>query len=118
MDNLEKYLEFFESCINNDKVGTIIKEEGHIPFVNYHKTVSDFLQDFYDSELLDKDYVENMNKFNNIIDTKKISSKLDIATMLTHIVRKDRFVEGYLLKNIVNGTIYRILVKTSDDSLV
>jgi hypothetical protein len=85
-----------------------------MPFVNYHKTVSDFIQDFYDSELLDIDYVENMNKFNNVINTEKISSKLDIATMLTHIVRKDRFVEGYLLKNIVNGTIYNILVKIYD----
>ena len=118
--NLEKllnYKEYFKNYSEQAKPARVHQEkteEGHLtmPFFVKEEEMNNFIQDFYDSNLLDKDYRSHLEEKN--IQVKAIKdfepySKEDLCAILTYIVRADRFSEGFFIRKAKDGSIYQIL---------
>ena len=67
---------------------------------------------FYDSDLLDKEYMENEK---NIKDKNidELGYK-EIGTMLTAIIRGDRFCSGLIYSKVKDGTILKLLERLQE----
>ena len=74
---------------------------------NPGEKLKNFIRYFYDSDLLDKEYLEN----EKIIKEKNISelSYKEIGTMLTAIIRGDRFCSGLIYSKVQDGTFLKLL---------
>ena len=105
----DDYLEFFKNATNTDIAGEWITGEDMFPHVKYHQTVRDFLNDFYDAYDLDHHYLENYEDIKN----REIDqlTRNELLTLLTYIIRSEKFFEGALLEEINNGTVYCILLQ-------
>lgn len=71
-----------------------------------------FVRYIYDSDLLDKEYMENEK---NIKDKNvdELGYK-EIGTMLTAIIRGDRFCSGLIYSKVKDGTLLRLLERLKD----
>lgn len=71
-----------------------------------------FVRYFYDSDLLDKEYMENEK---NIKDKNvdELGYK-EIGTMLTAIIRGDRFCSGLIYSKVKDGTLLKLLERLKD----
>lgn len=105
MTNLHKYLPKLQEIIGTEQETITVKGNTYIKTPDWN---SDFIIDFHDNEEVDTNYMENYEKINK---DKEIESytKEELWTMLTYYIRKDRFVEGSLNKEMRNGTIYKIV---------
>ncbi len=63
----------------------------------------EWIQKFYELELIDKDYVKNIKR-SNTKSTNEMTLN-DVLTILTWIIRQDRFCDGLLATNVESGTI-------------
>lgn len=115
---LTKYLEFFK--IRNDYGNWVFNNVNQrtnddliqVPYVQYNEKIYDFIEAFYHSELVDQDYISHLRQNNyttfNISEIKNLSED-ELLTLLTLIIRGERFCEGLLDAKIRNGTIEAIL---------
>lgn len=115
---LTKYLEFFK--IRNDHGNWVFNNVNQrtnddliqVPYVQYNENIYDFIEAFYHSELVDQDYIRHLRQNNhttfNISEIKNLSED-ELLTLLTWIIRGERFCEGLLDAKIRNGTIEAIL---------
>lgn len=115
---LTKYLEFFK--IRNDYGNWVFNNVNQrtnddliqVPYVQYNEKIYDFIEAFYHSELVDQDYISHLRQNNyttfNISEIKNLSGD-ELLTLLTLIIRGERFCEGLLDAKIRNGTIEAIL---------
>lgn len=92
-----------------------------MPSVDYYEIVMAYYQDVYKVfEELDVDYaavLENtgMDKVNNLEEYDISTADGDvILCLLLHVIRRDRFCEGYLNRFIENGVIQQWLLKLRD----
>lgn len=87
-----------------------------MPYVAYNREVADFLKAVYDDNLMDKEYNKHIEE-NGIDLSKQLIKDIDISnmgakmvlTLLTYIIRSDRFCEGALKSAIESGTITKLL---------
>jgi len=79
------------------------------PYIKFNSEVRDFIKTFYNSEYVDDDYIENMNEISDYRNVNEEHTILELSTILTYIIRRDRFVTGLLLAHIEDGLIFRIL---------
>jgi hypothetical protein len=118
--NLQKLLTYKDYFKNYSEQDTHVKvhqekiEEGHftMPFFVKEEEMNNFIKDFYDSDLLDKDYRSHLEEKNIQVKAIKdfaVYSKEDLSAILTYIVRADRFSEGFFIKKAKDGSIYQIL---------
>jgi len=114
---LSTYIEYFKNYseqTNQVHVHQEKTEEGHLtmPFFVKEKEMTNFIKDFYQSDLLDKDYRSHLEEKN--IHVKAIRdfepySKEELCAILTYIVRADHFNEGFFIGKAKDGSIYQIL---------
>ena len=79
------------------------------PYIRFSSEVRDFIKAFYSSKYVDDDYIENMNEISDYRNLNEEYSISELSTILTYIIRRDRFVTGLLLAHIEDGLICRIL---------
>lgn len=92
-----------------------------MPFVDYDEIVMAYYQDVYKVfEELNIDYAAILEKTG--MDKVKNLEEYDISCadgetllcLLLHVIRRDRFCEGYLNRFIENGVIQKWLLRLSD----
>lgn len=78
-----------------------------IPESKPGEQLTKFIQYFYDNNLLDQNYRENYEK----IRVKKIEefTYQEVLTVLTKIIRSDRFVSGELYNCVKNGSMLNLI---------
>jgi hypothetical protein len=109
--NLDQYITCFSK--EDEVFGEWIIRDKQMPFLKYSSMVSIFVEEFYDSELIDTDYNNTLEKF-DIEDQNSWDELWKLRAMLTYIIRSERFGEGIILKNIENGTLLHILRKLKE----
>lgn len=87
--------------------GTVIHSES-----NPGEKLKNFIRYFYESNLLDKEYLENEK---NIKDKNidKLEYK-EISTELTAIIRGDRFCSGLMYSKVKDGTFLKLLERLKE----
>lgn len=110
-ESITKYINQF----NRKTFGKLTEQTGEgtkeKPYIMRHfiydSDVSDFKQEFYNLDIADKNYIENITP----IKEKKIAdlSESELITKLTFFIRGDRFCEGCLRGALEDGTICEIL---------
>ena len=109
MNNINQHIEFLKRAIDNDLAGEVVIKKGIFLYVKYSKSIGDFITDFYESDLVDYNYIDNIESIKDVYSCDKNTSLQDLRTILTSIIRKDRYSEGFLLKHIKNGNLYKLL---------
>ena len=71
-----------------------------------------FIRYFGESDLLDKEYMEN-EKLIHGKDIDELTYK-EIGTMLTTIIRGDRFCSGLIYSKVKDGTLLKLLERLKD----
>lgn len=106
-EKLKKYMKFF-----NDE--SICFYEYRNGYVYYHEMVDEFINDFYNSNMADTEYNNNLNSYiekgiplSNLIKTADIAL---IKSILTCYIRGERFYEGMIAKGI-EEKIFSIALK-------
>ena len=74
-----------------------------MPYINYSRTVKDFIKDFSESEYVRYDYA---SVFPDLVD-KAIDTldKEQLCNLITGYIRADRFCEGFLYEQLKNGEL-------------
>jgi hypothetical protein len=83
-------------------------------WIQYSEEVNEFINNFYESDLVEYDYLEVLEKFGKIEDIEsriELESLDNIKALLTFYIRRERFGEGYILDAIDDGLILRILYR-------
>ena len=77
-----------------------------MPFPKYEKDIFDWITQYHELKLLDKNYVDNYK----YISEKPIEgmSRNEVLTFLTHIIRGEKFCDGLIASNLENGTIEKL----------
>ena len=85
---------------------TVIQES------NLGEKLKTFIRYFGTSDLLDKEYMEN----EKLIQEKDINNLTykEIGTILTAIIRGDRFCSGLIYSKVKDGTLLRLLERLKD----
>ena len=115
--NLQDYKEFFHQYYleqRKPKIHTEQLDEGHrsMPFFIKEDKVSQFIMDFHDSVFLHpkyKDFLEERGIDLRLVEDYSVFEEEELKAILTFIVRNSRFVEGYLTRKILDGSVYMIL---------
>lgn len=78
-----------------------------MPFPMYSKEVDKWVRVFYELELMDKNYIENYDKY---IKNKNIEdlSAYEILSYFTHIIRGERFCDGMIASALESGLIEKL----------
>lgn len=66
-----------------------------------------FIRCFYNSDLVDKEYTLNTKEISKK-DINELTYK-EIGTMLTSIIRGDRFCSGLIYSKVKDGTLLKLL---------
>lgn len=100
-----------EACTLYDGMHT---EDGKIVIQesNLGEKLKTFIRFFGTSDLLDKEYMEN-EKLIQEKDINELTYK-EIGTMLTAIIREDRFCSGLIYSKVKDGTLLRLLERLKD----
>jgi len=100
-----------EACTLYDGMHT---EDGKIVMQesNLGEKLKTFIRFFGTSDLLDKEYMEN----EKLIQEKDINilTYKEIGTMLTAIIRGDRFCSGLIYSKVKDGTLLKLLERLKD----
>ena len=111
-EKILKYIEIFEKDNNYGEWhgGLEDKKPGEImtwPYVKYSNNVISFIDDVYNNELIDFDYLTNHIE----IEDKSIDDYTieNVITELTFYIRGDRFCDGLLYGAFEDGTILKLL---------
>lgn len=118
-------LEYGRWIVDHENDGTP-EHPIHMPFVDYHSVVSDFVMAVY--EFMDTHPELNLTKYQAILNTHDISwgtepmksadvSSLDGQTVMAMImgaIRADRFCEGALLSFFQDGSMIRWLLRLKE----
>lgn len=100
-----------EACTLYDGMHTedrkIVIQESHLG-----EKLKTFIRYFGTSDLLDKEYMEN----EKLIQEKDINNLTykEIGTMLTAIIRGDRFCSGLIYSKVKDGTLLKLLERLKD----
>ncbi|PGS54256.1 DUF6508 domain-containing protein [Bacillus sp. AFS041924] len=82
---------------------------------NYDSGVDEFINEFYQSDLIDTNYLETMNKHQKShIELIKVADKDLLKSILTSYVRGERFSEGTWAEAISNKIFLNILIKLKE----
>ena len=90
-----------------------------LPFPIYGKEVDDWIGMLYSLKLTDQNYLENYDAIQSRLGTEGISLKDSIAqlsrdevlTVMTFIVRKERFCDGTIAHALEDGTLEALCVR-------
>lgn len=102
-----------EDLKNNPEACTLIGgeniEDGKvtIPESMLGEKLKTFVRYFYDSDLVDKEYMEN-EKLIKEKDINELTYK-EVGTELTSIIRGDRFCSGLIYSKVKDGTFLKLL---------
>lgn len=117
-ERITKYLEILDTRTSGewieDTTSKGTKDDPiHLPWVSYSSEVDSFVQVFFD-EFADIDYWNNLEKRGLALDDLATLDISDfdgdgICTLITAVIRGDRFCEGILKEYIDNGVITRWL---------
>lgn len=107
-NQLKTYLEFFEG--ENNRFYEF--ENG---YVNYHEKINDFISDCYQSNMMDTDYLINLQQYiDKNIQPSDLIETVDIdllKTILTYYIRGERFCEGMIADSFKDHVFKRILIR-------
>lgn len=110
-EQLKKYVNLF----NDDNMCFFEYKKGYL---HYHEMVDMFINDFYNSNMMDTEYEKHLEEFLNeetllseLIKTSDISL---IKSVLTYYIRGERFCEGMIAKGIENN-IFRIAINKLEE---
>lgn len=70
------------------------------------EAIYEFTKDFYDLDIADTLYIENIEK----LDNKNVECEAEAITLMTAIIRGDRFSQGLIQSCIHSGKIYNLLL--------
>src|SRR6056297_3509338 len=108
--SLLKFIPYFESKENAfyEYIPSYKDEEGTniMGWIQYSEEVYEFIKNFHESDLVEYNYLEVLEKFGKIED---IESRIEIETfdnikaLLTFYIRRERFGEGCISKAINDG---------------
>lgn len=116
---LTKYLDYFNP--DNDCSQWIFDHQSkgtqddpiQAPFINYKPFIYDFITEFHHSPLIDQDYIEHLRDKNlqslSNEEIKHLSEK-ELLTLLTWIIRGERFCDGLIAAKIRNRTFQAVLL--------
>lgn len=115
---ITKYLDYFKP---ENECGHWVFDHQHkgtkndpiqAPFINYKSIIYDFINEFHHSALIDQDYIDHLHikdlRSLSIAEIKLLSEK-ELLTLLTWIIRGERFCDGLIDTKARNGTIQAIL---------
>lgn len=107
---IEKYIEKFSDLINSE-IEMVYDNNISMPYVQKPKCVHEFLSEVYDTIHFDKDYENNIQHIISPFEINSPLTKEDNITVLTYCVRKDRFIEGFLMESIISGLMSKLLLE-------
>ena len=70
------------------------------------EAIYEFTKGFYDLNIADALYIENIEK----LDNRNVESEAEAITLMTAIIRGDRFSQGLIQSCIHSGKIYNLLL--------
>ena len=70
------------------------------------EAIHEFTKSFYDLNIADTLYIENIEK----LDNRNVESETEAITLMTAIIRGDRFNQGLIQSCIHSGKIYNLLL--------
>ena len=115
-ENIFKYIDLLKKDNFGELIDPGYTDDGIriMPFIDYSKTVLDFIKDFSESEYVRYDY---SLVFPDIVD--KPIDTLDqeqLCNLITGYIRGDRFSDGFLYEQLKNGKLIEALerLKTID----
>lgn len=115
-ENNAKFYDVYEGKNRDDKVI-------EIPFYNYKQKFMSFIEEFYESNLVDQDYLEKIQPYIDkrpdfsFSDLNELINSSDynlLRTIFTLCVRKERFCEGFWVEAIENRIFLNILYRLKE----
>ena len=111
-EKIEKYLNFFE-----DKTVTFYNiTDGYF---EYHDTIIKFIDDCYESDMLDSNYLGKIKRYKSENkDLKDLIEDADIdllKSILTFYIRGERFCDGMIASSFEDEIFRRILSRLSNN---
>lgn len=111
-----KNIKYYITCIKEEegKDVSYTSEKNNdgsfsLPYVIEPDWLGDFIEDFHNSSFIDGEYVENYETFQLRNKEVQLCTLEELKTMLTYIIRRNRFIEGTLMKSINKGDLYKIV---------
>lgn len=105
-----KNIKFYEYKAGETKDGIF-----HMGYIKYDEGIEKFMEYFYDSDLVDSNYNDNLEKYRESIDS--IAQLIDNAdkdllkSILTYYVKQEHFCDGIWAEAIEDGIFIKILEK-------
>ena len=119
--DLFKFIPYFENKENifYKHISAKEKEDGSfiMGWIQYSEKTNKFIKKFYESDLVEYDYLEVLEKFErieNIESRIEMESLENIRALLTFYIRRERFGEGHIADAIDDGVILRILYRIEE----
>ena len=107
-NQLKTYLHFFE-----DDTITFFKSTNG--YIKYHETLENFIYDCDELHMMDREYLENLEKYiGKGIEPKELIEIADInllKSILTYYIRGERFCEGMIAVSFKDNVFRRILTR-------
>lgn len=88
----------------------ISSEDKNIPHIKYSDEIQIFLQNCYQEKLINENYATIKNKYCLSNDSCNEDTPMEvIEALISQIIIKDRFVDGFLIERIYNGELLSLL---------
>jgi len=112
-DKVLSYIDYFSTA--GEEAGTWVFNPPNFPYVDYSKELSSFIQDVYQTDLLDTEYLPYLESHlphdANLADYIENADFRLLRAILTYYVRQERFQEGLWLVAVHDGCFLKILNK-------
>ncbi len=107
--DLKKYIQGLTTEKDKD-IDLVYDNNATYPYVRKPKIINELVDDFNKSFLIDYDYTEKIKKIENVDSPSEEHTINELKTMVTSLIRKDRFIEGHLMTNVKNGALLHMLM--------
>lgn len=108
--NIKKYIEELKPYIGVE-LDMIYDNNISFPYIKKPKIVSDLIEEAYKDLEFDTNYEENIKNINNPFDLNVVLSHNQALTVITYCIRKNRFIEGFLMEQVSKGLISKVLLE-------
>jgi len=110
-DKVLSYIDYFSTA--GEEAGTWVFNPPNFPYVDYSKELSSFIQDVYQTDLLDTEYLPYLESHlphdANLADYIENADFRLLRAILTYYVRQERFQEGLWMVAVQDQSFSKIL---------